>query len=191
VVERSEIDLAQPRSLFLCSAAHRRALSRKGLRRSGHRLKTGCGMGNHVSHGGNSSLGKSGLRITIVRTRLVRHVILVLAGLRVEVSSNRFFQRVYSMPHPSGGQGRVTPLTHSFSAAHSYVGAAGIAFRSTTGEQMHARQSTAADGVTPLLVFVGERSVHGRVCLACWGNAISCTGSRIQHATRGLDALLP
>lgn len=86
------------------------------------------------------------------------------------------------MPHPIGGLGTRMTLPCSFQQAHAHVGTNGAPFRSSTGEVMAARQGYARDGRTPLIVLVGERGVHGRVCPACWGCQRSCSGSRVGHA---------
>lgn len=90
------------------------------------------------------------------------------------------------MPHPEGGQGpRVRPRC-TFARAFDRAAAGGADFTSTTGEPMTARLALARDRRTPVIVLGGERSVHGRVCPACWGRARSCTGERIGHAVPGL-----
>jgi hypothetical protein len=94
------------------------------------------------------------------------------------------------MPHPNGSQGNPLTVRHTFQQAHSHVGVNGITFTSTTGETMTATQGVAQDGVTPTIVLSGERHVAGRVCSACWGFMLSCTGERIGHAVAPLDALL-
>lgn len=95
------------------------------------------------------------------------------------------------MAHPNGSTGNVFPVRRSFGQAYTHIGLAGIDFESTTGEAMRATQGVAGDGVTPTIVLTGERNVHGRVCQACWGNMLSCTGERIGQAVAPLDSLVP
>ena len=83
------------------------------------------------------------------------------------------------------------PYHHTFpEQAYARVGVNGLASTSTTGEAMTASQGVAQDGVTPTLVLTAERHVAGRVCSACWGFMLSCTGERIAHAVAPLDALV-
>lgn len=94
------------------------------------------------------------------------------------------------MAHPNGGQGNPLQVHHSFQQAYLHVGVNGVAFTSTTGENMTATQGIAQDGVAPTIVLTGDRHVHGRVCSACWGYMQSCTGERIGQAVAPLDTLV-
>ena len=91
------------------------------------------------------------------------------------------------MPHPNGSQGNPFPVRHTFQQAYEHVGINGTAFFSTTDEAMTAKQGVAQDGTTLTIVLAGERHVAGRVCAACWGFMLSCTGERIGHAVAPLD----
>jgi hypothetical protein len=68
------------------------------------------------------------------------------------------------MPHPTGGHGNGSDPKHSFKEVYDFVGTGGMRFRSTTGESIYARQGLARDGVTPTIVFQGERNRHGSTC---------------------------
>lgn len=94
------------------------------------------------------------------------------------------------MPHPQGSDGNLIQVRNSFDEIYQFVGANGTNFLSTTGESMTARQGMAGDGVTPIIVLEGERHVHGRVCVACWGYQTSCTGERIGQAVIGIDGIV-
>lgn len=91
------------------------------------------------------------------------------------------------MAHPNGGKGNRFATIHSFTQAHTFVGAEGVTFRSTTGEQICARQGKARDGTTPTIVFIGERNRHGSVCSACWGFRVDCNQSRVGQCAESLD----
>jgi hypothetical protein len=58
-------------------------------------------------------------------------------------------------------------------AAHAFVGAAGVRFRSTTGEKVTATQGWSKDSYTPTIAFQAATS-DGSACLACWGYRRSC-----------------
>jgi len=92
-----------------------------------------------------------------------------------------------TMAHPNGGMGNIFKTKHSFSQAYAHIGAKGIKFTSTTGEQISATQGIARDGVTKTIVFVGEHSRHGSACAACWGNRVDCNKSRIGQCAEALD----
>jgi hypothetical protein len=96
------------------------------------------------------------------------------------------------MPHPAGGKGGTcTPVVkHTFPQAYAHVGVNGVQFTSTTGEKMIATRGFAKDGITPTIVLKGERNVHGRVCKACWGYMLSCTGERVGQAAMPLDSTI-
>jgi len=91
------------------------------------------------------------------------------------------------MPHPNGSTGNPLHVVHTFAQTYTYIGHAGLAFLSTTGEPMTASRGLAGDGLTPTIVLQGQNSVHGRVCAACWGNTRSCTGEWIGQAVTPLD----
>ena len=93
------------------------------------------------------------------------------------------------MAHPSGGSNPFD-VKHSFAEAYKFVGAKGVAFRSRRNEKIKAHQSTAKDGVTPIIVFVGERHTHGRACEKCWGFRLDCNGSRIGQCAECLDGII-
>jgi hypothetical protein len=94
------------------------------------------------------------------------------------------------MAHPGGGSGSTFSTTHSFAQARAFV-AKGRTFRSTTGERIKATQSLAKDGLTPTIVFTGERTRHGSVCWACWGFREDCNGSWIGQCAQALDSVVP
>ena len=94
------------------------------------------------------------------------------------------------MAHPSGGSNPFD-AKHTFEEAYKFVGAPGVAFRSTRDEKVRAHESTARDGVTSIIVFVGERNTHGRACVKCWGFRLDCNGSRIGQCAEALDAIIP
>jgi len=95
------------------------------------------------------------------------------------------------MPHPDGGRGNHFSTKHSFEQAYKYVGADGVSFKSTTGENMRATHGWTQDKQHMTIVFIGERTTHGNVCSACWGYANNCagtvTGTMIGHCVKGLD----
>lgn len=91
------------------------------------------------------------------------------------------------MGHPNGGRGNYFNPVHSFEEAYLFVGESGYTFWSTTQETLKATWGIAEDGVTPTIVFVGERSRHGNVCHACWGFRENCSGTRIGQCTEALD----
>lgn len=94
------------------------------------------------------------------------------------------------MAHPNSGQGSRFYPKHTFTEAYTFVGADGVEFRSTTGERIHARQGLARDGVTPTIVFIGERNRHGSACKACWGFRVDCNQSRIGQCAEALDLVI-
>jgi hypothetical protein len=94
------------------------------------------------------------------------------------------------MAHPNGGKGNRFSPKHSFAQASAFVGTKGVTFRSTTGEQIYAQRGMARDGVTPTIVFNGERTRHGSVCRACWGFRVDCNQSRIGQCAEALDAII-
>jgi hypothetical protein len=94
------------------------------------------------------------------------------------------------MAHPDGGHGNRFCPKHSFTKAYAFVGTAGVRFRSTTGEHIYARQGLARDGVTPTIVFIGERNRHGSACKACWGFRVDCNQSRIGQCAEALDSAI-
>jgi hypothetical protein len=91
------------------------------------------------------------------------------------------------MAHPDGGHGNYFNPTHSFEQAYAFVGKGGVVFRSTTNEEITARQGLAGDGMTPTIAFQGEKSRHGNVCPACWGYRGNCSETRIGQCTEALD----
>lgn len=91
------------------------------------------------------------------------------------------------MAHPHGGMGNIFQTNHSFSQAYAHVGAKGIKFKSTTGEQISATQGIAHDRITQTIVFVGKNSRHGSACSACWGYRVDCNKSRIGQCAEALD----
>jgi hypothetical protein len=94
------------------------------------------------------------------------------------------------MAPPNGGQGSRFNPRHTFAEAHAFIGVAGVDFRSTTGEHIHARQGLAGDGATLTIVFMGERNRHGSACPACWGFRVDCNQSRIGQCAEALDAAI-
>jgi hypothetical protein len=95
------------------------------------------------------------------------------------------------MAHPNGGHGNKFNPKHPFTEVYNFVGSGGIRFHSTTGESIYARRGLARDGVTPTIVFQGERNKHGSTCEACWGFRIDCNQSRIGHCAEALDNITP
>jgi len=94
------------------------------------------------------------------------------------------------MAHPAGGANPF-PVMHSFAQAYKFVGSKGVTFRSTRAkEKIKAHQSIAKDGTTPIIVFVGEQSTHGRACSRCWGFRLDCSGSRIGQCAEALDGII-
>ncbi len=93
------------------------------------------------------------------------------------------------MAHPSGGS-KPIDAKHTFAEAYKFVGATGVAFLSTRNEKIKAHQSIAKDGVTPIIVFVGEHARHGGACMKCWGFRLDCSGSRIGQCAEALDAVI-
>lgn len=91
------------------------------------------------------------------------------------------------MGHPSGGKGNTFPVDHSFDEAYEHIGAQGVSFLSTTGEQIYARRSLTRDRASKTIVFMGERNRHGSTCKACWGFRIDCSGARIGQCAEALD----
>ena len=49
------------------------------------------------------------------------------------------------MAHPEGGSGSKFDARHAFSEAYAFVGAQGTTYKSTTGEQITAKQGFARD----------------------------------------------
>lgn len=94
------------------------------------------------------------------------------------------------MPHPRGGQGNRFNPKHSFAQAYAFVGTKGVKFRSTTGERIYERQGIAKDGITPTIVFMGERNRHGSACSACWEFRKDFNQSRIGQCAEALDAVV-
>ena len=94
------------------------------------------------------------------------------------------------MAHPSGGSGSKFSAGHTFERAYAFVGVNGVAFSSTTGEKIHATQGLAGDGITPTIVFTGERHRHGSACPSCWGFRVDCNKSRIGQCAEALDELV-
>jgi len=95
------------------------------------------------------------------------------------------------MPHPNGGHGNRSALSHTFKQSYDSIGAGGLIFTSSTGEQITATHGLAGDRITPTIVFIGERGRHGNVCRACWGFQKNCSGTRIGHLTVPLVGILP
>ena len=97
------------------------------------------------------------------------------------------------MAHGNGGSNLFT-VKHSFLEAYEFVGAKGVTFRSTRDEKIKAHQSAAQDGLTPVIVFVGERNRHGSACEKCWGFRYACgsdsRGSRIGQCSEALDGII-
>lgn len=93
------------------------------------------------------------------------------------------------MPHPDGGIGNTFPTRKTFQDAYAQIGVTGIAFISTTGEQITAIQSMARDGITPTITFEGQNGRVGNVCEACWGFRQNCSGTRVGQCSEALDAL--
>jgi hypothetical protein len=91
------------------------------------------------------------------------------------------------MSHPRGGRGSYFNPTHSFEQICQYIGHGIVTFASTTGELIRAGQGKTKDGITPTIVFIGEKSRHGNVCHACWGYRCNCSGTRIGQCTEALD----
>lgn len=94
------------------------------------------------------------------------------------------------MAHPNGGSGNIFNTRNTFAKAHAFAGTKGVRFRSTTGEEITAKQGLAKDGMIPIIVFVGERTRHGSVCKACWGFRNDCNGSRIGQCAEALDSVV-
>ena len=90
------------------------------------------------------------------------------------------------MPHSHGGQGNYFSPVHTFEQVYEYIGHGSVNFISTTGERIYVRRGKTSDG-TPAVVFLGENSIHGNVCWACWGYRMNCSGTRIGQCTEGLD----
>jgi hypothetical protein len=105
-------------------------------------------------------------------------------------------RKILLMAHPNGGSNPF-PVRHSFAEAYGFVGSNGRTFRSNGNkEEIKAHQSIAQDGVTPVIVFVGERYRHGSACKKCWGFRFSCgtkshVGSRIGQCAEPLDRIIP
>lgn len=91
------------------------------------------------------------------------------------------------MAHPDGGHGSYFNPIHSFEQAYAFVGEGSVEFASTTGERITAWRGLAGDGITPTIVFQGERVRHGNVCPACWGFRSNCSRTRIGQCTEALD----
>jgi hypothetical protein len=94
------------------------------------------------------------------------------------------------MAHPNGGQENSFNPKHSFAEAYAFVGIAGVNFRSTTGEHIHAQQGRSKDGATLTIVFRGERNRHGSACKACWGFRVDCNQARIGQCAEALDSAM-
>jgi hypothetical protein len=94
------------------------------------------------------------------------------------------------MAHPNGGSGNIFNILHTFNRAYTFVGVNGVTFNSTTGEQIKAIQGLARDGITPVVVFMGERNRYGSVCSECWGFRIDRNKSRIGQCAEALDAII-
>jgi len=92
------------------------------------------------------------------------------------------------MAHPAGGRGNHFQTIRSFEEAFQFVGDNGAEFTSTTGERISASQALAQDGVTPVIVFMGERHRHGSACEACWSFRQDCNGSYIGQCVEAFDS---
>ena len=95
------------------------------------------------------------------------------------------------MTHPKGGQGNYFRPNHTFDQALVYISEVEISFISTTGERIIANRGLASDGVTPTIVFKGEKNRHGNICQACWGFRKNCSGTRIGQCTEAFDNYIP
>lgn len=86
------------------------------------------------------------------------------------------------MPHPNGGKGNQIKLTHTFQDAFTAVGQNGLLFNSTTGEQITTKASVAADGITNILVFTGQKNPVGNVMCGLLG----ISKELLRHTNRSM-----
>ncbi len=94
------------------------------------------------------------------------------------------------MPHPKGGHGNFFNPKHTFGEAFALVSRGDVVFLSTTKEKIVATTGLAQDRLTPTIVFDGENSRHGNVCIECWGYRSNCSRTRIGQCTEALDEFM-
>ena len=96
------------------------------------------------------------------------------------------------MAHPNGAEGETVSTRHTFSQTYAYVQKHGIIiFRSMAGRYVAAKAGYARDKTTKTIIFNGNKSWRGSVCMNCWGYKTGCNQSHTGKYLEALDRSLP